>query len=437
MLTFSKNEALLDKLSKQFMAELYHSGRLITDPLSRHYLQTLTHPLIIQLGETHQRYRFFVLQANDINALAAPGGTIIVNSGLILRVANQHELAAVLAHEIIHVKQQHLLQRLDYANAQKIPMIANGLAAIALGLINPALGSTMLIAGSAGIAQSGINYTRHHEAEADELGIELLYHAGYNPESMIAIFQRLQEQSRLYGTDIPSLLRSHPLNRSRIAEAENRVQRLAQKIYVADDDFVYFQARLRIYGSMEPLDLLGYYQRQLAKHKTPVLEYGYALAQIQSMHYHQAQVILRRLHKQQPNNLFISLGLVDSYMAARDDKPAQQLIASLRKQHDNDLLRRYAANVYMRSGKLRLAERIVNELLSSQPDDTQLWLLAADIYRQQHDQAQAYFAYAMALKIESMDKAATKKFKQALKHAEKRPLVRAKIQDALATTAGS
>ena len=106
-LTFSKNEELLAKLSRAFMGELYASGRLLNDPLDHDYLQTMADRLLAKTHDSRHRYRFFLLSADDINAFAAPGGAIVVNTGLIQAANNQDEVAAVLAHEIMHVKQEH------------------------------------------------------------------------------------------------------------------------------------------------------------------------------------------------------------------------------------------------------------------------------------------------------------------------------------------
>jgi len=421
-LTFSKNEELLAKLSRAFMGELYASGRLLNDPLDHDYLQTMADRLLAKTHDSRHRYRFFLLSADDINAFAAPGGAIVVNTGLIQAANNQDEVAAVLAHEIMHVKQEHLLQSLDHAQDATVPLIANGLAAIALGMINPALGSGLLMMGSAGILQGEINYTREHESDSDHLGIRVLHAAGYNPDSMAKFFQRLEEQTRLYDTDnIPPMLRSHPMTTSRIAEANDRAREFPHKLYPMDPLYPYFKERINVQAHNNPQDLYTLYARQMALgDDRPVARYGYALAAIRALQFAKAQKVLNELHEEFPQNEFIALGLVDSYLDADQIEPG---LALAKKLLDADPGRRlfqyYGADAYVYAHKPKEALELLEKLIKADPENTQYWILKAEAHRLAKQSPEAYYAYAQALYIESMDKTALKHFKTALKFSRK------------------
>lgn len=422
-LAFSKNEEFLNKLSKAFIAELYSSGRLIGDPLSSEYLQSIADKLVENAKDKHHRYRFFLINAPDINAFAAPGGSIVVNSGLFLAANHQDEVAAVLAHEIMHVKQDHLLQTLDHMQQSTIPMIASGLLALAVGLLNPALGGGMLMMGSAGLAQSQINFTRSNEADSDHLGMALLYKAGFNPECMASFFQRLQQQSRLYDMDnVPALLRSHPLTTFRIAEANDRAETFPKKSYPLDPMFPYLKERIRVETVSNPQELLAQYQREIAlgAANTPVLQYGYGLAASKALQFEKAQKILTALHEEHPENDFISIGLVDSYLDANQIKPGLALAKSLLEAHPKSrLYRYYNANAYIYGGEPQIALQLIDDLIQQDPENSQYWLLKVSAHRTAKQQAEAYYALGQALYLESMDRAALKHFKHALVHSKK------------------
>ena len=421
-LTFSKNEALLNQLSKSFMGKLYQSGRLIQDPLSQEYLQHIADRLVLKTNDKHHRYRFFLLNAKEINAFAAPGGSIVVNTGLLVAAKTPDEIAAVLAHEIMHVKQDHLLQNLDHAEQSTIPLIANALAAVALGMLNPALGSGLLMMGTAGIQQGELNYTREHEADSDHLGIQVLYAAGFNPRSMASFFSRLQQESRLYDSEnVPALLRSHPLNTLRIAEAEDRARSFPLKSYPIDPMYLYFQERVKVESHHNPQQLLAEYQRTIALGgETSVTVYGMALAANRAMQFSTAYNTLSDLHKKLPNNEFISLGLVDNFLESNQIKPGLGLMEQLLKEQPNhSLFQNYGARVYFYAHQPTPALALLDSLIKKNPENTQYWFLKAETHRLAHQSAEAYYAFAQALYLESMDKTALKHFRHAFTYSAK------------------
>ena len=230
----------LDELEQQFIQQINQSNLVIRDPLAIQYINHLAQRLA-QHGDLAKPY-FFLVNSNEINAFAGPGGYIGVNSQLVLASDNESELAAVMAHEMSHVRQHHLYRMIEHQQQMRIPMLASMLASIALGVINPALASGALMGSLTGFAQDNINFVRSNEKEADRIGIDMLIKSGLDPRGMAGFFKKMQENSRYYYTDnVPAILRTHPLDDERIAEAENRSQHIKHKNYTDNVDYHYFK----------------------------------------------------------------------------------------------------------------------------------------------------------------------------------------------------
>jgi predicted Zn-dependent protease len=133
-----------------------------------------------------------------VNAFAAPGGFIGVNAGLLLTSQEEDELASVLAHEIAHVTQRHLLRSIEKHQQGSIPRAAALLGAALLAAVDPEAGIAALTVVQASGVQSQIDHTRAHEAEADNLGMLNLVRSGFDAQAMPTFFERLQQTSRFY-----------------------------------------------------------------------------------------------------------------------------------------------------------------------------------------------------------------------------------------------
>ena len=208
-------------LGRSLLRNLRSQQQLIDDPLLVDYIQQLGQRL--SKPQSSQPYRFFILDQPSINAFAGPAGYIGIHTGLIQASQTESELASVLAHEIAHVEQQHLLQVWESAASLSLPKTALALATIAIGAASGNQAGIALAAGSqAALLQQQINYTRRHEQEADRIGIQILAQAGYNPHAMATFFTRISQKKQLHNTLLPELLLSHPVNNQRTAEALDR-----------------------------------------------------------------------------------------------------------------------------------------------------------------------------------------------------------------------
>jgi beta-barrel assembly-enhancing protease len=215
------------QLGREFMRKLRQSGMLLDDPAVDAYLNSLGYRLVAHSDNPSQKFTFFALKDDSINAFAAVGGYIGLNTGLLLRARREGELASVMAHEIAHVTQRHIARSVEGQGKFSLPMIAAVIAAAAIGVTtnNPDVAQAAITTLGAGSIQMQIDFTRHHEKEADRIGMQILAGAGFDPRGMPDFFNQLQSASRYYDGRYPDFLRSHPVTTDRIAESQERAER--------------------------------------------------------------------------------------------------------------------------------------------------------------------------------------------------------------------
>ena len=212
--------------------ELRRYGLLLEDPLAEAYLQDLGFRLVADSERPQHPFTFFIVRSRDINAFATLGGYVGMNAGLLLTAQREDEVAAVLAHEISHVTQRHVLRGAERAQKDALPIALATLAAViaAQQADNGDGDATQaaMLGGMALLQQRQINYTRSNEHEADRIGIHTLARAGYDPLAMADFFARMERAMRgnQGGWQAPEYLRTHPISTTRISEAKDRAKNL-------------------------------------------------------------------------------------------------------------------------------------------------------------------------------------------------------------------
>lgn len=321
----------LDQLEKEFVQQINQSESVLRNPMAVEYINHLAKRLALH-GELTAP-DFFIVKSREINAFAGPGGHIGVNTQLILSSDNESELAAVMAHEMSHVRQHHLYRMLEHQKQMRVPMLASMLASIALGAINPTLASGALMGTLSGFAQDNINFVRSNEKEADSIGIDMLIKSGLDPRGMAGFFRKMQEATRYYYTDnIPAILRTHPLDEDRIAEAENRSLHLAKKSYPDNMNYRLFKELVRLEVSSDYKKLLEYYKQQCKK-STPnnACQYGYVLTKIEMGKCNDASQALETLLNEDPNNLFYEIAMARTEMCSKKTSDAVNRLGELHR----------------------------------------------------------------------------------------------------------
>ena len=209
------------RLGQAFMRQVRQQVKIVQDPEVESYIQSIGYQLVAQSDTNTQPFTFFIVDDPQINAFAAPGGVIGVNSGVILNSRTESELAAVMAHEIVHVTQRHMARTIEDAGKFSLPIAAAMIGAILLGTQSAEAGSAALAIISGASIQHQINFTRTNEEEADRVGMQLLARSDYDPRGMPAFFERLQQSSRYYRGQAPEFLQTHPLTPAAVTLGDN------------------------------------------------------------------------------------------------------------------------------------------------------------------------------------------------------------------------
>lgn len=274
------------QIGRMAMRELRDQNMILEDPEVTDFIQTLGLRLAAESRDDDQAFSYFVLREPIVNAFATFGGIVCVNSGLILQTDNEAQLASVVAHETGHVVQRHMARALLAESRMSMTTLAAMLAAVLIGAAAGGGGQAIegAIALGQGIAlQQSINYTRSQEIEADAVGIQLLAGAGYDPQEMASFFETLGRVEGLSGTDVPALLKDHPVTSDRIASARAAAAKLPRHPMQADSlGYSFFKERVRVLVAPPEAQLAQYYESlRQRRDLSPAERYGEALVQMQ------------------------------------------------------------------------------------------------------------------------------------------------------------
>ncbi len=421
----------LDELENEFIQLINQSNSVERNPLAFQYINHIGKKLTA--SSTALRPYFFIVKSDEINAFAGPGGYIGINTQLILATENESELAAVMAHEIAHVRLHHLYYMLEHQKQMRIPMLASVLASIALGVLNPALGTGAMMASLTGFNQDNINFVRSNEKEADRIGIRMLTKAGFNPWGMPGFFKKMQENSRYYYTDnIPAILRSHPLDEDRIAEAENRISVGKNKRYPNNPDYHLFKELIRNDMIADHQKLTDFYQQQCPKSQPhDACSYGQALNLIKLNHFQQAKDSLAKLIDKHPDNLYFQIAMADSETGLKMYQPSLLRLKRLGMNYpDNYAALMAYVNVLMASGHYEQATSLLIKGRRQFKKDLPLCKTLARAQANTNQKGYAYLTQSQCMLLEGRHRDAVRLLKVAKSTAKKDKYLLARI-DAL------
>ncbi len=223
-------------IGEQIMREIRRDPDYLDDPVLLEYLQSLWQPLLAaarargEIGvELDLRYPFepFLVRERSVNAFALPGGFIGVHLGLIAMTASRDELASVLAHELSHITQRHIARSIAPSRQASILGIVTTILGVlaasrSRGPDGANAANAVIAGGQAAAIQTQLNFSRDMEREADRVGYGVMTQAGFSSAGMAAMFEKLDQSSRLNDSGNYPYLRSHPLTVERIGEARSR-----------------------------------------------------------------------------------------------------------------------------------------------------------------------------------------------------------------------
>lgn len=367
-------------LGAYFMRQIRQSGVVLDDVEITSYVESLGHKLATHSENPGFGFTFFMVNEPSINAFAGPGGYIGINVGLFLASETESEMAGVMAHEIAHVTQRHLARAFDAQDKMSIPTTAAMLAAILIGATtDPAAGAAALTAASAAGMQYQINFTRANEKEADRVGIQTLADAEFDPYGMPRFFERLQKNSKLYGTRPPEFLSTHPVTTNRIAEATSRADSYPKVKVYTNLDFLLLRAKLRVSNYDNPKQVLSDFQRyQGDSGKSAVDQYEFAALLSVNEKHGEALKIMKKLQASDPDRITYRLALARIMRAANQLEPALSVYADTLELYPGEItvILPYGTTL-LAAGQSGKAYTLLTDISNKQATNPQVYKLLA------------------------------------------------------------
>jgi hypothetical protein len=240
------------KMGKQYADEIEKSTRFITDPVVTEYVNRIGQN-IVKNSDCKVPFTIKVIDSDEINAMALPGGFFYVNSGLILNADEEAEIAGVMAHEVAHVCAHHAareMTRMNYAQIGSIPLIMmTGYTWTGYGIYE---------ASQLAIPIAFLQFSRDFEAQADYLGVQYMYRAGYDPQAFIDFFEKIQALEKRKPGLVARAFSDHPQTPDRILHSQEEIARILpakDEYLVTTSEFDDVKARLaRIENKRRLLD---------------------------------------------------------------------------------------------------------------------------------------------------------------------------------------
>jgi predicted Zn-dependent protease len=206
------------KMGKQYAQMVDSTSKLVNDPVVTEYVNRLGQNLV-RNSDAQVPFTFKILESDQVNAMSLPGGFVYVDTATILAADGEAELAGVMAHEIAHVAARHAtrqMTRSQYASIATLPLI----------FVGGGIGYAAYEAAGLAIPMTMLSFQRGFEAEADYLGLQYMYKAGYDPQSFVTFFEKLEAMEKKKPGTLAKAFASHPQTPDRIAQSQEEIGRI-------------------------------------------------------------------------------------------------------------------------------------------------------------------------------------------------------------------
>ena len=237
------------RIGKEFAMQLEQSMRMVQDPVVNEYINRIGQNLV-RNSDAKVPFTIKVVDDDSVNAFALPGGFFYVNSGLILAADEEAELAGVMAHEIAHVAARHATRnatRAELANILSIPLI----------FVGGGIGYAARTAANLALPMTFLKFSRGFEAEADYLGLQYMYKAGYDPNAFVNFFEKLQAQEKKKPGTLAKAFSTHPQTPDRIQKSQQEISTILpprEQYVVTTSEFDQVKVRLAAIENKHHLD---------------------------------------------------------------------------------------------------------------------------------------------------------------------------------------
>ena len=387
------------RLGQQFLNQIRRSAPTIPDALLNTYLENISFKLAANSQLQDRRLSFVIIDSEEINAFAAPGGIIGVNTGLFLKARTEAEFASVMGHELAHVSQRHFARGIDQAQAGRFGKLAGLLASVLVMATSDAGQGAAALQTVQGLAvDQQLRFSRSNEAEADRIGQDTMYAAGFDPAAQATMYEQLLAENR-FGRRPPEFLLTHPLTESRIAESRSRANRYPPRQYSPSLEYQIMRARVIAHYATDKAALVADSEQRLAASSTAFSRqanrYGLAVAYWENAQYAEAESTLAPLLQQHPNR--ISLVVTQAEIYTRQNEPRQAmdyLQRHLEINPGNHPLTMAYVDALLEARAYHRAARMMSTHTRYRQHDHHLWFQLAEAWGQAGNISQVHQARA-------------------------------------------
>jgi predicted Zn-dependent protease len=354
------------ELGDKFLLEVKKRWPFIRDVSINAYVNDIGKKILEGVGPQPFEYQFFVLNSPEINAFAVPGGKVFVNSGLILLVEKEDELAGVIAHEIGHVAARHISKRSEKAT----PLSLATLGALLLGIFLGGKAASAVTATTIAATETVmLKYSRDDEEEADRLALKYLEKTGYDRKALVSMFKKIRRAYGPASSDPPAYLMTHPAAEERAEKLDIQMSQLPpSEAFLADPIGNIKRVQTKLRGEENnPPRIVAYFEDWL---------------------------------KRQPNEgeAYFGLGLAHRRMGSLDRAIENMNQALSLSPRDGEILRELG-NTHFLKGDFPQAQKYLEEASRLNPKDGMTYLYLGLVYFEQNTAQPSLLAFLRAKEL--------------------------------------
>lgn len=387
------------QLGQQFLSQIRRSAHTIPDALLNNYLENISFKLAAHSQLQDRRLSFVIIDSEEINAFAAPGGIIGVNTGLFLNARTEAEFASVMGHELAHVSQRHFARGIDQAQAGRFGQLAGLLASVLIMATSDSRQGAAAIGAVQGLAMDQqLRFSRSNETEADRIGQDTMYAAGFDPAAQAGMYEQLLAENR-FGRRPPEFLLTHPLTERRIAESRGRAGRYPPKNYRPNLEYQFMRFRVFSHYAQDKEALVADMEQQLAISTSlfsrEANRYGLAVAYWENEQFAEAESALAPLLEKYPNRISLVVTQAEIYTRQNEPRRAMQyLVRHLEINPNNHPLTMAYVEALQEERAYNEAAAMLSAHTRNRENDHHLWFQLAETWGQAGNISQVHQARA-------------------------------------------
>ena len=369
------------ELGENFLKQVHAALPTVDDPILKYYAQRQLAGLV-QYSELRDPILATVLiDSEEINAFAAPGGIVGINLGLMLHARDVHEYSSVVAHELAHLSQRHFARGIEEARAQTLPMLAGMIAAIMIGALGGGDAGMAAISGVQAASQANqLRYSRGREQEADRIGLNTLARADLDPWGMSRMFDRMDRAYR-FTRRPPEFLLTHPLTESRIADARSQAMQYPRKRHAESLEYQAMRARARVRFAASPKAAVIEFEKEVAEQpESRGARYGLSMALAAAERHDEAIPLVDQIYTDNPHDILFIGSLAELLtQAGRIERAIGLLERELALNPQNAVLSVLYADALVANRQYVAAEAVLQRQSFVNKADVDVWYDLAEV----------------------------------------------------------